>query len=66
MEASLFRIESGGRFVAEIAGWVAHLFSSAAQTRIQPTGDSSGSRPMAVAALKQKPVLKTFHATVHV
>src|SRR5258708_40285988 len=38
----------------------------AARLRIQPTGDSSGSRPMAVVALKQKPLLKTFHATVHV
>src|SRR5262249_20249384 len=48
------------------ADLVANLFSPAARIRIHPTGDSSGSRPMAVVALKQKPTLKTFHATVHV
>jgi hypothetical protein len=42
------------------------LFSSATAARIRSTRDSSGSRPMAVVALKQKPLLKNFHATVHV
>src|SRR5215471_16110519 len=55
---------SGG--LLSIAYLVANLFSPAARIRIHPTGDSSGSRPMAVVALKQKPTLKTFHATVHV
>jgi hypothetical protein len=33
---------------------------------LEPTSDSSRSRPVAVVALKQKPLLKTFHAIVHV
>src|SRR6266481_4113394 len=65
MEATLFRMQSGGP-LSLIAGRVANLFSPAARIRIQPRGDSSGSRSMAVVALKQKPLLKTFHATVHV
>src|SRR5262249_3488240 len=62
MEPVLLGIQGRGRFAAESRVAVPNLFSRSSNAKMYAENDSRS--PMAVAALKRKPELKTFNATI--